>query len=123
MAGAALVQPALLATREGCMRKPKLVGCVLGGAAALSALTSSFLVPAAAQDAPLRPVRVVIASSKRLVAADPPLYFRLLQASLPAERSAAVPAVDGFVFVTSGSVVIAAGTERQTVAEGEGRFI
>lgn len=88
------------------------------------ALAALIVAPTAvAQDGGLRPVRVVMASSKLQVAPAVPLYFRLLQVSLPADRSTSFSGGAGFVFVSAGKVDIGAGNERQTLSEGETIFV
>jgi quercetin dioxygenase-like cupin family protein len=103
------------------MPKWSFARCGLAAAALVGAPTAP--APAAAQDAPVRPVRVVMASSKLVVAPDAPLQFRLLQGALPAERLATLPSADGFVFVASGSVELVSGAQRQALGEGEARFV
>jgi mannose-6-phosphate isomerase-like protein (cupin superfamily) len=93
---------------------------------ALIALATVALLPTAAtaQDkAALRPVRVVMASSKLQVTAGNPLHFRLLNISIPAGKSATFAGPDGFVFVSGGKLDLTSGTEKSTLAQGEAKFL
>jgi mannose-6-phosphate isomerase-like protein (cupin superfamily) len=84
----------------------------------------ALLLPAEAQDkSNLRPVRVVMASSKLQVAAGTPVHFRLLNVSIPAGKTAAFASADGFVFVASGKLELVVGTEKSALAEGEARYL
>jgi mannose-6-phosphate isomerase-like protein (cupin superfamily) len=84
---------------------------------------ASFL-PAAAQDkSALRPVRMVMASTKLPVTAGAPLHFRLLNVSIPAGKSASFAGSGGFVYVAGGKLELTAGTEKIALAEGEAKFI
>lgn len=93
---------------------------------ALVAFAIAVFLPAAttAQDkSALRPVRVVMASSKLQVTADKPLHFRLLSISILAGKAATIAGFDGFVFVTGGKLELASGVEKLTLAEGEAKFL
>ena len=84
----------------------------------------ALLQPATAQDkSGLRPVRVVMASSKLQVTAGQPLHFRLLNVSIAAGKSAAYSGPGGFIFVATGKLELAAGAEKISLADGEARFI
>ena len=93
---------------------------------ALSVLVLALLLPAAAlaQDkSTLRPVRVVMASSKLQVTADRPLHFRLLRVSIPAGKSATFAGPDGFIFVAGGRLEFASGTQKLALADGEATYL
>ena len=92
---------------------------------ALIGLAISLLAPAGAfaqEKATLRPVRVVMASSKLQVSADKPLHFRLLSISIPAGKSATFASADGLLFVARGKLELASGPEKSVIGEGEARF-
>ena len=102
---------------------PKFVCSVLS---ILSVSAFAGLLPASlyAQDkSALRPVRVVMASSKLQVAADNPLHYRLLSISIPAGKSATFVGSNGFVFVIGGKLDVASGTENLALAEGEAKYL
>ena len=87
------------------------------------ALVASLL-PATAQDkSALRPVRVVMASSKLQVTVDKPLHFSLLAVAIPAGKAATLGGVGGFIFVSGGKLEIVSGAEKSTLAEGEAKFL
>ena len=93
---------------------------------ALSLIVIAALLPAAlfAQDkSTLRPVRVVIASSKLQVAGDKPLLFRLLTVVIQPGKTATFAGAQGFVFVASGKVDLDAAAEKLALAEGEARYL
>src|SRR4051812_49161908 len=71
----------------------------------------------------LRPVRVVMASSKVQVAGNTPLHYRLLNVAVPAGKSATFAGSNGFVFVTGGKLELASGSDKVSLAEGEAKFI
>ena len=86
-------------------------------------LLLAWLLPAVAQDkSALRPVRVVLASSKLQVAATP-MHFQLLSVTIPAGKTAVFAGPEGFVFVLGGKVEMTSGAEKAVLAEGEARHV
>jgi len=92
-----------------------LIASVVAGLPMASAIAQDKLA--------LRPVRIVMASSKLQVTADRPLHFRLLNVSIPAGKSATYSGAGGFVYVAGGKLEISSGNEKLALAEGEAKFI
>ena len=102
---------------------PKIARSILS---VLSVSAFAGLLPAMvfAQDkSTLRPVRVVMASSKMQVAGDKPLYFRMLSVLIPGGRTATFDGAHGFIFVTGGKVELVVAAEKLALADGEARYL
>jgi mannose-6-phosphate isomerase-like protein (cupin superfamily) len=93
----------------------------LSGVIALALLLPQ--VSTAQDKAALRPVRVVMASTKLQVLAGKPMHFSLLSVTLPAGKTASYAGADGFVFVANGKLELVAGADKFNLAEGEAKYI
>lgn len=93
-------------------------------AVSLSMIAAHLPATSFAQDsATLRPVRVVMASSKIQVAGDKPQHIRLLSVSISPGGSATFAGTHGFIFVASGKLELAAAGEKVALADGEARYL
>lgn len=65
-------------------------------------------------------VRAVLASTSLPGVADAPRYYKLVRVNLPGAKATTYNGAVGFVFLLSGSLEAAAGTDRQLLARGDG---
>lgn len=89
----------------------------------LTLLSSLLVPPVPAQDAALRPVRVVLVSSKIGIAGAQAFQFKLVRLDLQAGKTAQWSGENGFLYVLRGVCEVEAGSERRKLEENDALFI